>query len=264
MMLGAQRENGTGAVVMYTSGDLDHWEFAGEIEFAGLNYNVASAYMWECPNLLRMRDRATGQERDVCVFCPQHPDSDECGYVVGTLDGLRFEVERDFTPLDYGSEFYAPQLIADGAGGALMLGWMGLPARDDTPTVAAEGWVHQLTLVRELSLIDGILHTTLQIPDSCDMLVERVNLGPQPWSAKLLAGQDAECATVTWQPDRRGRGTFSVDVGGLIRWAECAEGELVFTADGAAVECTAGGGEAAFSFAVFAPGGAGWTALTPE
>ena len=94
------------------------------------------------------------------------------------------------------------------------------------------------------------------------MLVERVDLGSQPWAAELTAGETT-CATVTWQPDGQGRGTIAVDVGGLIRWAECAEGELVFTADGAAVECTAGDGEVAFSCAVFAPGGAGWTALTP-
>lgn len=264
MVLGAQRENGTGAAVLYTSDDLDTWQFAGEIEFAGLNYNVASAYMWECPNLLRMRDQATGETRDVFVFCPQFPDSDECGYVVGKLEGLRFEVERDFTPLDYGSEFYAPQLISDNDGGALMLGWMGLPARDDTPSFPAEGWVHQLTLVRELSLIDGHLATALQIPDAHDMLLERVALGDAPWAADLVAEEEHTCATVTWRPDGTGRGTVLVDVAGRIRWAECAAGELVLTADGAAVECTAGDGEVAFSFAVFAPGGAQWSALTPQ
>lgn len=264
MVVGAQRDNGTGAAVLYTSTDLDTWEFAGEIEFAGLNYNVASAYMWECPNLLRMRDRVTGEERDVFVFCPQHADSDECGYVVGTLEGLRFEVERDYTPLDYGTEFYAPQLISDSEGGALMLGWMGLPARDDTPSAAEEGWVHQLTLVRELSLIDGTLFTALQIPDAHDMLVERVALGAQPWSADLVAEENAVCVTVAWQPDGQGRGTVSLEASGRIRWAECSEGELVFTADGAAVECTAGDGEVAFSFAVFAPHGAAWSALEPK
>ena len=69
---------------------------------------------------------------------------------------------------------------------------------------------------------------------------------------------------MTWQPDGHGRGTVFVDVAGRIRWAECAAGELVLTADGAAVECTAGDGEVAFSFAVFAPGGAQWSALTPQ
>lgn len=264
MVLGAQRVDGTGAAVLYTSDDLEHWEFAGEVEFAGLNYNTASAFMWECPNLLRMRDCATGRERDVFVFCPQFPDSDECGYVVGKLDGLRFEVDRDFTPLDYGTEFYAPQLISDGDGGALMLGWMGLPARDDTPTMAAEGWVHQLTLVRELSLVDDHLTTTLQIPQSCEMLVDKRQLGAQPWSGVLIAGEDNVCVTVAWRPDGKGRGMVSVEAAGRIRWAECAEGELVVTADGAAVECTAGDGEVAFSFALFAPGGAQWSALTSQ
>ena len=36
------------------------------------------------------------------------------------------------------------------------------------------------------------------------------------------------------------------------------------SADGAAVECTAGDGEVAFSFAVFAPHGAAWSALEPK
>ena len=38
---------------------------------------------------------------------------------------------------------------------------------------------------------------------------------------------------------------------------------MVFVADGAAVELTAGTGEVAFSSAVFAPGGNDWAALRP-
>ena len=46
-----------------------------------------------------------------------------------------------------------------------------------------------------------------------------------------------------------------------MRWAECGPGELVCTADGAAVELTAGGGEVAFSSAVFAPNGNEWASF---
>lgn len=261
MVIGAQREQETGAAVLYTSPDLDNWEFAGEIEMVGLNYNVASAYMWECPNLLRMRDLTRGEDFDVLVFCPQFPDLDQCGYIVGRLQGLRFEVVTDFTPLDYGHEFYAPQLVPFGQG-ALMLGWMGLPGRDETPSLESEGWVHQLTLPRELSLIDGSLHTSLMLPrEPADMVVARHELGAEPWAAALIDTGGNVGATLQWQPSASGSHTLSLTVGGLMRWANCGAGELVFTADGAAVELTAGGGEVAFSSAVFPQNGQKWKAL---
>lgn len=257
MVVGARRANNTGTVILYTSPDLDSWELAGEIEFAGLNYNTASAHMWERPNLVRMSDMVTGEILDVLVFCPQFIDSDECGYVVGRLDGVRFEVVRDFTPLDFGHEFYAPQLIPYG-GGALMLGWMGSPGRDTAAPLEAEGWVHSLTMVRELSLIDAHLHTSLYIPAEHDMVVADVDLGSGEFVADLVDENGHVGATVHWQPDGSGRGTVSLEADGLVRWAECGEGPLVFVADGTAVELTAGGGEVAFSSAVFAPGGAAW------
>lgn len=260
MVVGAQRANHTGAVVLYTSTDLQRWELAGEIEFDGLNYNTASAHMWERPNLVRMSDLATGEILDVLVFCPRFPDSDECGYVVGRLEGTRFEVTRDFTPLDYGHEFFAPHLIPYG-GGALAIAWMGLPGRDAVPSLESEGWAHSLTLVRELSLIDGSVTTSLIIPTEPDMVVERVVLGGAEFNAELVDAAGNVGATVHWQPDFAGRGTLSLSVDGLVRWAECAEGELVFVADGCAVELTAGGGEVAFSSAVFAPGGNDWAEL---
>lgn len=78
-------------------------------------------------------------------------------------------------------------------------------------------------------------------------------------------------ATVTWNPEPTGpgresgahelRGTIALNVDGLLRWAECRAGEFVFTADGAAVEMTAGGGEVAFSSCVFAADGNDWAQL---
>lgn len=258
MVLGAQRVDGTGAAVMYTSEDLEAWDFAGAIEFAGLSPNAAAAYMWECPNLLRLTDEETREERDVLVICPQFPDVDECGYIVGTLTGTHFAVETDYTPLDYGHEFYAPQLISAGEG-ALMLGWMGLPGRDDTPSVDAEGWVHQLTLPRRVCLRGGRLYQELVLPAGADMLVERFRVGPEPRRAQLIDATGAAPLTITWTPGEGGRGTLALDKGGLLRWAECAFGEVLVTADG--VEVTAADGEVAFSSAVFSTEGAPWQRL---
>lgn len=235
MVLGAQRENHTGAVLLYTSTDLDAWKLAGEIEFAGLNYNTASAHTWERPNLVRMTDRASGEILDVLVFSPRFPDSDECGYVAGRLEGLRFEVLRDFTPLDFGHTFAAPQLLSYG-GGALMIGSAG----------------NSLTLVRELSLIDASLHTSLLIPTEPAMLVDRRHLGASEFAAELVgsgsvAGAGSVGASIHWQPHGDNRGTISLDIGGLVRWAECRAGEMVLVADGPLLELTAGYGEVAFA-----------------
>lgn len=272
MVVGAQRENLTGTVAVYRSEDLVEWVYAGEIAFDGLNERVATAYMWECPNMVRMRDRESGEWFDVLVFCPQFPESDECGYVVGRLDGLNFEVLTDFTPLDHGHQFYAPQLIPHRDGGALVLGWMGLPAKDDVPSVSAEGWAHCLTFPRQLSLIDGHLHTVLPISLPSTILVETRELGPEPWSAELVDAEDHVGAVLSWEPTQDqadtagGRGTIMLTVGGDTRSARCSFGDLLFTADACAVEITAGGvglrsGEVAFSSAVFASNAAPWAAL---
>ncbi|WKD56861.1 Sucrose-6-phosphate hydrolase [Corynebacterium capitovis DSM 44611] len=257
MVVGGQRDNGTGAVALLTSTDGQSWEEVGPLEFAGLNYNVASAHAWERPNLLSMVDEATGESSDVLVFSPRFPDSDESGYVVGHLEGTNFDVVTDYTPLDYGHEFFGPHLVvADGA--ALMLGWMGQPSRGDTPSLEAEGWAHQLTLPRRVVLRGGRLYQSLLIPRDARMCVGRFAAGSEPFNASLVDATGATPLTVSWNPTGDGRGTVSVTKNGLTRWAECGEGEVLCTADGAAVEITAGGGEVAFSAAVFAADDADW------
>ena len=140
MVLGAQAEDETGHVVLYRSTDLAQWSFEGALTFdtsqaePGLSPDlVPGGYMWECPNLVTLRDRATGEEKDVLVICPQglepvladgsthYASSDQCGYLVGRLDGTVFHVERGFSELDYGHQFYAPQLV-EKDGEAIMLG----------------------------------------------------------------------------------------------------------------------------------------------
>ena len=73
-----------------------------------------------------MHDRSTGEDLDVLVLCPQglserringvrhYASSDQCGYIVGKLEGTTFSVIRGFSELDYGHTFYAPQ-FTDGS-----------------------------------------------------------------------------------------------------------------------------------------------------
>lgn len=184
MVLGAQREDRTAAVVTYLSSNLDHWEFSGELGIDAAAAEPGSApvvvpggYMWECPNLIDMVDEADGKTYQVLILCPQglarideespagkwplthFANSDQCGYLVGRLElgvgtAPLFRVLRGFSELDYGYEFYAPQAIPDSLGGALLVAWMGLPGSDAAPSVA-DGWVHMLTLPRRLRLVHG-------------------------------------------------------------------------------------------------------------
>lgn len=152
MVLGAQTTEESGAIAVYHSDDLKSWEFTGVLEFDVTNAQpglspdlVPRGYMWECPNLISMLDHSDGRTYDVLVYCPQglaqqdehYVSSDQCGYIVGRLEGSTFHVTRGFTELDYGFEFYAPQLLSTGDD-AITIGWMGLPAQDDNPTVDAE------------------------------------------------------------------------------------------------------------------------------
>lgn len=163
-VIGAQRENLTGAVVVYTSEDRRNWNFKGELVFSDPAF-ADLGYMYECPNLIFQKDEVTGDEKAVLIFSPQgmEPEGEkyqnifQTGYVVGTLNGLEFTVETPFTELDAGTEFYAPQVFSNKlteAGEHIMLGWFGNADEDDLPSWENH-WVHQFTYPRALAVRDG-------------------------------------------------------------------------------------------------------------
>ena len=83
----------------------------------------------------------------------------QSGYFFGKLDYEKpdFEIISEFTELDRGHDFYAPQTMEDDKGRRIIVGWMGVPEEEDYPTVKNE-WLHCLTLPRELKVIDGVLY----------------------------------------------------------------------------------------------------------
>ncbi len=169
MYLGAQRADNTGCILVYRSTDLLDWRLVGELTFPDDRY-ADFGYMWECPNLLRLPDADTGEEYDILIFCPQGvgPVGDQfrnifpCGYLVGQLDGTRFTPIGEFTELDAGFEFYAPQVFTVGPGEPerppLLMGWVGNASEDRQPSLSGHGWVHALSVPRDLTLRGGRLH----------------------------------------------------------------------------------------------------------
>ncbi|MEX3610322.1 glycoside hydrolase family 32 protein [Rothia sp. LK2588] len=166
-VLGVQRTDETGAIVYYTSDDRRIWRFGGELEFSDPRMQHLG-YMFECPNLIQLKDEETGCLKDVLIFCPQgmQPEGElynnvfQCGYVVGTLHGNFFDVETTFTELDAGFEFYAPQVISgldNATESATLMAWMGNAAEDDQPSWANH-WVHMLTYPRAITLRGGRIY----------------------------------------------------------------------------------------------------------
>lgn len=164
MVLGAQRQDETGAVVLYSSEDRRSWAFEGELTYSDPAL-ATLGYMYECPGLIQLRDQADGQLKDVLIFSPQGMEAEgekyqnifQTGYIVGKLTGTHFEVQTPFTELDAGTEFYAPQCFygvgADGSQ-AILQGWFGNADQDDHPSWN-QHWVHMQTYPRALTLRAG-------------------------------------------------------------------------------------------------------------
>lgn len=197
-VIGAQREDMTGTVVLAKSPDLCEWSVTGE-----LIEPDADCYMVECPDLFSL-----GQA-DVLVYCRQtmascaHTDcrEDTAGYLVGRFDTQAATfAHAAFHSLDRGFDFYAPQTLLDPNGRRLLIGWMGLPSQPHTPTVAF-GWTHCLTLPRELELspdgtrllqrplreLEHLRGPVIRVPDAALQAGEALSLAPSPGGAWELA-----------------------------------------------------------------------------
>ncbi|MBC6976085.1 sucrose-6-phosphate hydrolase [Bacillus sp. Xin] len=147
-VIGAQRKNGTGCVVVYSSPDLFHWQCEGEIQTDLKDFG----YMWECPDYFEVEDRG------ILLFSPQglnakgdhYENIFQAGYILGDKLDIKqmFMSHGSFHELDRGFDFYAPQTTVDSEGRRIVVGWMGLP-EINYPT-DKNGWAHCLTLPREL------------------------------------------------------------------------------------------------------------------
>ena len=155
IILGAQRENLTGCALIYEEID-ENWIFRGELKTQLTNFG----YMWECPNLFTIDDK------DILVFCPQglkaqkyqYQNLYQAGYLIGQFnpDTLEF-THGEFHEFDMGFDFYAPQVLVH-ENLHILIGWVGMPDKlQDYPTIN-DGWVHSLTLPRELILKNDKLY----------------------------------------------------------------------------------------------------------
>ena len=172
VVLGAQRENLTGTILLYSSEDLFAWKFEQEIikgEFG---------YMCECPDYYEVN------RQGVLVFSPQgliangilYNNRYQSGYI---LRNIKETEKNNFIELDRGFEFYAPQSFIGKTEERIMFGWMGMPEELKHPSVE-EGWVHSLTLPRVIEIENNKIyqkpHTNLHQLRKNKIIVENLEV----------------------------------------------------------------------------------------
>lgn len=153
MVLGARTRDSKGEVLVYESGDLYTWKHINTLK---TDYDFG--YMWECPDLFKI------DEDWILAVSPQGLKREKyryrniysSGYFKVNGDFRKESTLTDYTELDEGFDFYAPQTFEHN-GRRLMLAWMGMPDAEYANPTVKDGWQHCMSLFRELYMIGGKL-----------------------------------------------------------------------------------------------------------
>lgn len=123
VVVGNRTGDGSGAVLLYESGDAFNWHFAGVVDSCRNEYGR----MWECPDFFPL------DGRQVLLVSPQEMAAlgleFHAGYGTVCLLGSWDARSRKFTrervqAVDYGIDFYAPQTMLTPDGRRVMIAWM--------------------------------------------------------------------------------------------------------------------------------------------
>lgn len=146
-VVGAQTPAHTGQALLFSSSNLIDWNYLGVMAKARGN----EGFMWECPNFAEF----DGQE--ALILSPQGVKPEGYLYhnlhqsvaVLGNMDYAKGVFQRgEFQPLDYGFDFYAPQVLQMSADRAVFIGWMTM--WESSLSESVDGWAGCMTVPREL------------------------------------------------------------------------------------------------------------------
>lgn len=146
VVIGAENTENDGKVVMFESDDLRNFEYVGVMAES----DGTLGEVWECPNFV------TIDGYDILIISPKGlkvGDSFnygyESGYLIGSYDYKSHEFKHEeYEKLDYGHDFYAPQIFQDDKNRTILFAWFGVPEAKLEEVV--DGWANALTLPREL------------------------------------------------------------------------------------------------------------------
>ncbi len=157
-VVGNRTEDGSGAVLLFTSPDGFQWSYVSMLDRSGNKHGR----MWECPDLFELAGKG------VMLVSPQEMRAEGLTFhngndvicLIGNYDKTAHSFTREeIAAVDYGLDFYAPQTLEAPDGRRIMIAWM---QSWETSHFHPHGtkWAGMMTLPRELSLVDGHLIQT--------------------------------------------------------------------------------------------------------
>lgn len=172
MVQGGRKIGDFGAVIVFSSKNKKDWNVAGEI-----TTKEVFGYMWECPDYFVL------DGTKILGCCPQGLQHEEYRYQNVHQSGY-FELEGnltgectlgEFKEWDMGFDFYAPQTFEAEDGRRIMIGWVGLPDAEYGNKEIEDGWIHCMTLPRELHYENGRVYA-YPVEEIKKLRKEQVNL----------------------------------------------------------------------------------------
>ncbi|MCK5129986.1 MAG: glycoside hydrolase family 32 protein [Clostridiales bacterium] len=148
MAIGSAKE-GRGKILAYRSNDLISWQYLG----VALKSVKKDNCVWECPNIIPVKDK----HLMILSSISKTEAEDECVFYVGDMDYHSGQFTAEYkNKLDYGTDFYAPQVFYGSSDRIIMIGWMGNWKGERV--TERDGWEGAFTLPRDLKIIDNRLY----------------------------------------------------------------------------------------------------------
>ena len=247
--LGARTREDRGELLVYESADKYRWKLQNRITTP-----EKFGYMWECPDLYCLDGRWFLQcsPQGVARQGDKYQNVYTCGYFPLHGDFRGACRLGEFTELDSGFDFYAPQTFLDGQR-RLLIGWLGMPdAPYENPT-AARGWQHCLSVP---CVLERAGEKVYRLPAPELKTLRRGAVAPQDAQVFDLEAETElrgrlairDSAVVAWE---QGRLTLTLTQGGYGRDTRVLEVEQVHSlrvlADTTSLEIFVNGGEGVLS-----------------
>ena len=145
MIVGTGKDT-RGRVVLYSSDDLEAWEYRGVM----CQSDGTQGTMWECPNF------CTVDGEDLIIVSPMEMEGHKNIYITGIFDNQSgVFTQKAWAELDAGDDFYAAHVFKDESGRTILMAWMDMWG-SPFPT-QKDGWAGTLTIPRVLAMRDGLL-----------------------------------------------------------------------------------------------------------
>lgn len=146
--VGSKTPDELGQVLLFESDNLIDWNFKA----ISARAKDPDEKMWECPNFAEFDNGA------LLIMSVIGGEKFRTGYITGKFSYKTGNFNGgDFQLIDYGTDFYAPQITTSPDGRIIMMGWLSMwnvamPEQED-------GWAGLMTVPREITFNNGKVKT---------------------------------------------------------------------------------------------------------